>query len=96
MAALMGLTWDFHPAISHAYTYMCACVYTYIHTHTVTHICEIYIYIVSQGLLEPLKTRLHCLQVGLPYLLIHLNSESLFPHLFKTGILTVLRLPEVL
>ena len=50
---------------------------------------------VSQGLLEP-KTRLHYLQDGLPYLLIHLTSESLFPHLFKTGIITILGLPKVL
>ena len=49
----------------------------------------------SQGLLEP-KTRLHYLQDGLPYLLIHLTSESLFPHLFKTGIITILGLPKVL
>ena len=83
---------------------LCVCVYTYIHIHTDTHIYEIHIYIyrerererVSQGLLEPPKTRLHDLEDGLPYLLIHLISESLFPHLFKTGIITVLGLPKVL
>ena len=83
---------------------VCVCIHIYIYTRTHIYMKYIYIYIererererVSQGLLEPPKTRLHDLEDGLPYLLIHLISECLFPHLFKTGIITVLGLPKVL